>query len=164
MTSLLPDFWGKRHKAPGAFESLQDEIDRVFDQFRHDFKLPSLTTKNEIGMPQVMMPRIEVSETDGTLEVSAELPGVTEKDIDVTATDNMLTIKAEKKMETKEEKDNIFVSERSYGMFQRTIPLSFEIDPSSVEANFANGVLKVSLPKPPEVQQKSNKIEVKSAE
>ncbi len=162
MTSFLPDLWGKDHKLPTSFETLHDEIDRVFDQFRHEFKLPALFQKEGNGTLIALSPRIEVIETDKTLVVSAELPGVAEKDIDVSATENVLTIKAEKKMEKKDEKDNVFVSERSYGMFQRSMPLNFEIDPNTVDANFANGVLKVTLPKPPEAQQKTKKIAVKT--
>ena len=163
MTSLLPDLWGKDKKVPPTFETLHDEIDRVFNQFRRDFTLPNLFHKDSNGPSVALTPRIEVVDSENSLDVSVELPGVAEKDIDVSATDNVLTIKAEKKMETKDEKDNVFVSERSYGMFQRSMPLNFEIDPNKVDAKFTNGVLKITLPKPPEVQQKTKKIKVKPA-
>ena len=95
--------------------------------------------------------------------MTAELPGVDEKDIEVTLNDDLLTIKAEKKAE-KESKDKTFhLVERSYGAIQRTIPVPFAADPNKVEARFDKGVLKVTLPKPPGAAKKARSIKVKAA-
>jgi HSP20 family protein len=97
--------------------------------------------------------------------VTAELPGVEEKNIDVTVSGDQLIIKGEKKSEIdekKEEKGRTFRRvERSFGSFQRCMALPFEIDPDKVQASFKNGVLTLTVPKPTEVQKKARKIEVK---
>jgi len=95
--------------------------------------------------------------------VTAELPGVDEKDLDVTLINGMLTVRGEKRTERDEQdKDkNWHVVERSYGSFSRAIPLPFDPDPAKVEAKFDKGVLRIHLPKPAEVAQKQQKIEIK---
>jgi HSP20 family protein len=97
------------------------------------------------------------------IEVTAELPGVDEKDVDVTLANGVLTVRGEKKTERDEEdKDkNWHVVERSYSSFSRAIPLPFDPDPAKVEAKFDKGVLHIHLPKPAEIKQQ--KIEIKKA-
>src|SRR5262249_4584140 len=97
------------------------------------------------------------------IEVTAELPGVDEKDLDVTLADGVLTVRGEKKTARDEQdKDkNWHVVERSYGSFSRAIPLPFDPDPAKVEAKFDKGVLHIHLPKPAEVAKKQQKIEIK---
>ena len=92
--------------------------------------------------------------------MTAELPGVDDKDLDVTLTNGMLTVRGEKRTERDEQdKDkNWHVMECSYGSFSRAIPL-----PAKVEAKFDKGVLHIHLPKPAEVAQKQQKIEIKKA-
>jgi HSP20 family protein len=109
-----------------------------------------------------MAPRIDVSETKDALEVTAELPGIDEKDVEVTLSEGMLTIRGEKKTERDEQdaSKNWHVTERSYGAFSRSIALPFEPDAEKVEAKFEKGVLRVKLPKPPEVAKKQQKIEI----
>ena len=91
--------------------------------------------------------------------MTAELPGVDDKDLDVTLANGMLTVRGEKRTERHEQdKDkNWQVLERSYGSFSRTFPLPFDPDPAKVEAKFDKGVLRVRLPKPAEVAQKQPK-------
>jgi HSP20 family protein len=110
-------------------------------------------------------PRVDIAESKDAIEVTAELPGVDEKDLDVTLTNGMLTVRGEKKS-TRDEQDkdkNWHVVERSYGSFSRTIPLPFGPDPAKVEAKFDKGVLHIHLPKPAEVAKKQQKIEIKKA-
>lgn len=109
-----------------------------------------------------MAPTIDVSESDKELTVTAELPGVAEQDMNLSLENNVLTIKGEKRAETKkdDEEKKYHLVERSYGSFQRSIPLSFKADPDSVKANFKNGVLKITVQKPPEAAQKSNRIPI----
>ena len=97
--------------------------------------------------------------------MTAELPGVDEKDLDVTLANGMLTVRGEKKTARDEQdKDkNWHVVERSYGSFSRAIPLPFDPDPAKVEAKFDKGVLHIHLPKPAEVAKKQQKIEIKKA-
>ena len=95
--------------------------------------------------------------------MTAELPGVEEKDIELTLANGLLTIRGEKKTE-RDEKDtnkNWHVIERSYGAFSRSIALPFEPASDRVEAKFDKGVLWVHLPKPPEVASKQQRIAIK---
>ena len=113
----------------------------------------------------MLSPKVDVAETKDAIEVTAELPGVDEKDLDVTLADGMLTVRGEKRT-ARDEQDrdkNWHVVERSYGSFSRAIPLPFDPDPAKVEAKFDKGVLHIHLPKPAEVAKKQQKIEIKKA-
>ena len=110
-----------------------------------------------------LSPKIDIAESKDAIEVTAELPGVDENDLDVTLVNGMLTVRGEKRTERDEQdKDkNWHVVERSYGSFSRAIPLPFDPDPAKVEAKFDKGVLHIHLPKPAEVAQRQQKIEIK---
>ncbi|MGI9498684.1 MAG: Hsp20/alpha crystallin family protein [Geminicoccaceae bacterium] len=138
------------------FRTLQRRMDRLFDDFAGDYHWPFTNGRG------AMTPTIDVSETDKEVKVEAELPGVDEKDIDVTLTDNMLTIKGEKKQE-KEEKKDFHLTERSYGSFSRSMALPFDADPAKIKAAFKDGLLTITLPKPPEVKAKVKKIAIGKA-
>ncbi|RME46463.1 MAG: Hsp20/alpha crystallin family protein, partial [Deltaproteobacteria bacterium] len=92
-------------------------------------------------------PSVNVKETDKGFEVTAEIPGVDEKDIDLSLSRNALTIKGEKKMEHEEKEEGYYRMERSFGAFTRTIPFPVEVDPDGVEATYRKGVLTVQVPK-----------------
>ncbi|MBN9598608.1 MAG: Hsp20/alpha crystallin family protein [Afipia sp.] len=136
----------------GPFTALQQEIDRLFDGFTRNFTG---------GMPQALVPSMDVSETDREIEITAELPGLEEKDVQLNVADNLLTIRGEKK-NLREEKDKDYrLVERSYGSFSRTIELPAGVDADSIKATISKGVLKVTVPKPAPAVAK--KIEVKTA-
>lgn len=147
--------------AADPFFRLQHEMNRLFDDAFAGF---GLATRFSPEPADFRSPRIDVRETDSALEVEAELPGVDEKDIDVQLTDNVLTIRGEKRFERKDEKNGEYrLIERSFGSFARSIPAPFDVDPDAVEATFRNGVLKLTLPKPPGAASRTRKIEVKRA-
>lgn len=89
------------------------------------------------------------------------MPGLEEKDIEVNLRDNAVSISGEKRSEYKEEDRGRAYTERSYGRFQRTIPLDAEVDADKVQASFKNGVLAITLPKNPAAKDKARRIEVK---
>jgi HSP20 family protein len=153
---FLPDVFG-RYSGSDMFSNLQREIDRVFSDFGRG--LPAL---GDFGKGAMSL-KVNVAETDKTVEVTAEIPGVDAKDIDVQLEGGVLTIKGEKKEEKDEKQKDYHVVERSYGMFQRSFTLPADVDDGKVEASFDKGVLKVVLPKTPTAESKSQKIEVKSA-
>jgi HSP20 family protein len=157
--SLLPNLWGDDKGRHDIFSSLHKEIDRVFDDFTRGGKWPFSAAANGEGE---ITPHIDVSETDGEVEVSAELPGVEEKEIDVSLTDDILTIKAEKKSETEKSEKEYRLIERTYGTFQRSMRLPCPVVADKVKAEFKNGVLTIKLPKSPDVQEKTQKIAVKA--
>ncbi|MER9025497.1 Hsp20/alpha crystallin family protein [Mesorhizobium sp. M0815] len=90
------------------------------------------------------------------------MPGLEQKDVELELRDNTLSITGEKRSEQKEGDGGRTYSERSYGRFQRTIPLETEIDADKVQATFRNGVLAVELPKNPAAKDKTRRIEVKA--
>ncbi|HEY0071404.1 MAG TPA: Hsp20/alpha crystallin family protein [Chloroflexia bacterium] len=106
-------------------------------------------------------PAINVTESDGEYKVTAELPGMDEQDIELSLHKDYLTIKGEKKQEHEDKGNGYHRVERSYGSFQRTIPLPQEVDPDQVAANFQKGVLTITLPKLPEVQSGAKRIAIK---
>jgi len=162
MTSLLPSLWGRSDDNNKSLNSLQREIDKVFEDFGRGFGMTPFPGFAEPGN-RMLSPNIDVKETDKTIELTAELPGVSEKDVEVTIADNMLTIRGEKKAEKKEDKDNYHLLERTYGSFQRSLRLPFDAKAEDVDAQFKDGVLKVILAKPPEVAARTQKVEIKSS-
>ena len=139
------------------FMSLQREIDRLFDDFTRGF--PSFPAFGN-GKAD-LMPSTDVTETDKDIEITAELPGLEEKDVQINVADNLLTIRGEKKAEKEEKDKNYRLVERSYGSFERTLDLPNGVNPDAIKASITKGVLTVTVPKPAPAQSK--KIEVKAA-
>ena len=158
--SLVPFGWGggsltRRPAAEDPFWGFRREVDRLFDDF-FSGRSPTRWPGDGIDL------RLDVSETDKELTIAAELPGVDEKDVEVTLADDLLTIRGEKKREHTQRNGDYHMVERSYGSFARSLRLPFRVDQDKVEAKFEKGVLTISLPKPPEIQQSTKRIEIKS--
>lgn len=152
------------------FAQLRQDIDRLFDDFwggsrrgmtsrLFDFEPLAKGLRGQMGFVE---PKVDVAETDHEYEITAELPGLDEKDVDVSLSDGILTIRGEKKSETEEKKKDYYRVERSYGSFQRSFSLPDSIDEDKIGASFEKGVLKLTLPKSAEAQKKQRKIAVKS--
>lgn len=158
--SWLPSLWGDGRELRDPFASLRKQMDELFDDF-------SATGRAVRPFGGGFAPRIDVSETDKELRVTAELPGVEQKDIEVVLVGDTLTIKGEKRTESEEKKDEkgrmFHRVERTYGAFQRAIALPFEADTDKVDAKFRDGVLTVTVQKPAEVLKQTRKIEIKKA-
>lgn len=139
------------------FLSLHREVNRLFDDvFRgFDSRLPSLGRFSSFGGN---WPRVEISDGEKEIRVTAEVPGLEEKDIEVLLDDGVLTLKGEKRSET-EDKDRQF-SERFYGRFERRVPLGYDVEEDKVSAAFKNGVLTVTLPKTERAQTKAKRIAI----
>lgn len=164
--SLIP-FGGDRSRSlsrpvesADPFFRLHTEMNRLFDEAFAGFAPAAYGAG--FGHSYAAGPRIDVRETDKTLEIEAELPGVDEENVDVELADNILTIRGEKKGR-REEKENggYRLSERSYGAFSRSIALPYDVDADKADAVFRNGVLKLTLQKPAEVQAKTRKISLR---
>jgi HSP20 family protein len=132
------------------FGVMRREMERLFDTFSSDWPASAASGFSS--------PKVDVAETEKGLEISAELPGIDQKDISLDLADGILTLKAEheEKKEEKDEKKHYHVVERSHGSFMRRFPIPFEPDADSVEARFDKGVLQVTVPrsKAPEKQVK----------
>lgn len=150
------------------FDRLRNEIDRLFDDFgmgpwrsafgRGAFDIEPFW-RGEISWGKV--PAVDIAESEKGYEITAELPGIDEKNVEVKYANGTLTIKGEKKAEKAEKKENCYLSERSYGSFQRSFRVPDGVDPDKVEASFKNGVLTVTLPKTAEAQKQEKRIEIK---
>ena len=142
---LIP--WSKPQQLAPArdsfdpFLTLHREMNRLFDDVFRGFGRPGLSPSME---GRFAWPKVELSETDKALTVSAELPGMTEKDVQVEIANGVLTIRGEKKAEHNGE--GRYFSERYYGAFERQIPVE-DVREDKAEASFKNGILTVSLPK-----------------
>jgi HSP20 family protein len=138
------------------FLTLHREMNRLFDNAFRGFEIAPFGSDRLIDR-SISWPHIEVSETDKEVRVTAELPGLEQKDIEVELTNGILAIRGEKKTET-EDRNRLF-SERYYGRFERRIPVD-EVEQDKVSASFKNGVLTVTLPKSPSAQERVRKITI----
>ncbi|MEN3377845.1 MAG: hypothetical protein V7604_3200 [Hyphomicrobiales bacterium] len=136
--------------------ALHREMNRLFDDVFRGFDLTPFGSDRFFNAG-INWPNIEVSETDKDVKVTAELPGLEEKDVDVELANGVLAIRGEKKIET-DDKDRLF-SERYYGRFERRIPVD-DVEGDKVAASFNNGVLTVTLPKSQTAQQKVKRIAI----
>ena len=137
--------WRQRGTQIRPFTNLQSEINSLFDGLWQGFDLEPV--QNQIFAPSTFRPVVDVSETDTSYEIRAELPGLEENDIELTLSDGALTLKGEKKVEHEETKTDIRVSERAYGSFHRSFSLSPEADVGNITAAFDKGLLTVTVPK-----------------
>jgi HSP20 family protein len=147
---------------------LRDEMDRMFDDFVGRFPgwggrmLSTEPMRRFERMFGTNLTAVDLVETDTAYELTAELPGLDEKDVEVGVTDNILTLKGEKKEERDEKTAGMHVSERRYGTFQRSFTLPEDADPEQIAASFKKGVLKITCPKRPGAQKEAKKIEIKT--
>jgi len=156
-------------EAWAPFESLRREIDRVFDSFHHGaLRVPFARSAMEAApswsqaLGWGIAPAVDVSEKDKGYQITAELPGLDEKDIEVTLANGRLTIRGEKKEEKEEREKSYYLSERRYGSFTRSFQVPEGVDGDAITARFAKGVLTVTLPKTAEARKSAKKIAVKA--
>jgi HSP20 family protein len=122
-----------------------EDLARVERRMRRLFEEPFGLDLFTEGMG--WMPPVEVVETDTSIEVTAELPGMAKEDVDINLQNNVLTIRGEKREEKTETEREPFLYERYYGSFQRAFNLPAPVEEGKVKAEFRNGVLKIHLPK-----------------
>jgi len=139
------------------FLQLHREMNRLFDDVFSGLGsgMPGLATRG-LGWPSV-----EMVETEQGLRVSAELPGLDDKDVELTIDDGVLTLRGEKRAETTDRERGY--SERSYGRFERVIALPFAVEEDKAEASFKNGVLSVTLPRSAKASEHGRRIAINGA-
>lgn len=130
---------------------LQHEMNRLFGRFFAD--------NTPFFEPFTAFPPVSVSENDKAFTVTAEIPGIAADELDVRVDGTMLTIRGEKKNEKKEEKDNWYRMERSYGSFIRRIELPSAVDTAHAEASLDKGVLTLKLPRAASDKAKAIKVQ-----
>lgn len=151
----VPSIFREDNRDP--FLSLHREVNRLFDDVLRTSGLLSFGRASAVG---AAWPNVEITDNDKEIKVTAEVPGLEEKDVEVLLADGVLTVKGEKRSET-EDKDRQF-SERYYGRFERRIPLGLEVEEDKIDARFKNGVLTVTLPKTEKAQSQVKRIAIKS--
>ncbi len=136
------------------FRGLSRFIDDVIDEF---VRSPLFSVaKERTGM---IIPPVDVSETDDEIVVTSELPGMKKEDIKLSLEDNVLTISGEKKEEREEKEKNFHLLERSFGSFRRSVSLPTSIEAGKVKASYKDGVLTVTIPKKEGAKPKEIKVE-----
>jgi len=145
-----------RRDSDHPFALFRKEFDDLFDTFFRSFDMQPF--EGRIG---AFSPKVDVTENEKEFNISAELPGMDDKDIDVSLQNDMLTIRGEKKEEKEDKGKDYYRMERSYGYFSRTIPLPVEVETDKVDAKFKKGVLTITLPKTAKAVAETKKISVK---
>jgi HSP20 family protein len=153
--SPVPSFYRDEDRDP--FMALHREMNRMIDDAFRGFetRMPMLSG---FSSPRANWPSVEIADSEKEIRVTAEIPGMDEKDIEVLLDDGVLTLRGEKRSET-EDKERHF-SERFYGRFERRIPLGYEVEEDKVNAAFHNGILSVTLPKTQRAQTKAKRIAI----
>jgi HSP20 family protein len=137
-----------------SFGALQREFDRAFHDFGRMLDAPFFRS--------VGAPRMDVSETESELIVECDLPGVKAEEVDISLDGDRLAIRGERSAEREEKGKTFHIAERSFGAFSRSLALPFEPNAEDVDARFEDGVLKISVKKPPAQATTTQKIAIKS--
>lgn len=158
--SIIPaekkDIGAEREEYNPLF-SLRREMNSLFDNFFSGFEFKPFS-----GGVGAFSPSVDVKESASDVRVTAELPGVNEKDIEVSLSKDSLTIRGEKQEEKEDRGRGYYRMERSFGSFSRTLPLPAEVDTEKARAEFKKGVLTVTLPKTSRAIKETKKIPVKA--
>ena len=163
MRDLIPwnrgrDVAPRRYGTEHPLTTFQRDLDRMFEDLWQGFDLPMVG--RFAGERGLISPKLDMHETDTEVVVNTEHPGMEEKDVEVVLGDNILTIKGEKKAEHEEKEKGYAYTERSYGSFERRIPIDTEVVSDKVDAAFKNGVLTVNLPKKPEARKHFKRVPI----
>ncbi len=132
--------------------TLREKMNRLFEE--------AFTTRGEEKdlVASTWTPSVDIYETENALILSAEVPGIDEKDIEIKIEDSTLTLKGERKFEKETKEENYHRIERAYGSFYRSFTLPHYIDQDNIKAEHENGVLKITMPKKPELKPRKVKI------
>ncbi|SCX94966.1 MULTISPECIES: Hsp20/alpha crystallin family protein [unclassified Pseudomonas] len=151
------------------FEKLRQQVDRLFDDFNRGTGLSPFSRglfdvepfwRREFSMSS--LPAVDISEKEKSFEITAELPGMDQKDIEIRLANGNLIIKGEKKDTKEEKRKGYHLSERHYGSFERVFNLPKGVDSDKIEAQFSKGVLTLTLPKKPEALKADKVVPIKA--
>jgi len=163
--NFLPSLWSQSdvpspQEENHPFFGIRRDMNRLFDDFFRGLDVAPLIAAGE--RLSRFVPSLDVRENDKKVNINVELPGMDEKDVEVLLTDNSLTLKGEKKEDKEDKGKDYYHMERSYGSFQRVIPLPEGIDAKKAEAKFKKGILSITLAKTEQTKAKAQKIEIKA--
>ena len=151
-----------RREEDNPFMALHESMNRLFEDFFSDFEGVFRTPGAGLSVRRTFgsLPRLDVAEGEQEVTVTADLPGLTEKDVEVSVDNDLLTIRGRRGEEREDKKRSYHVMERSYGEFHRVIPIPPDTDPAKAKAAFKNGVLTLVLPKKPEARSQRKQIPI----
>ncbi len=152
--SLAP--WRRRDEWVDLQRSMNRMMRDLFEEEEFNWPSPDLGAGTAI-----FTPRMDLQELDDKIVLSAELPGLCEKDVEVSVDKEVLVIKGEKREEKEAKKVGRSFSERRYGAFERAIRLPASVDKEKVSAKFDQGVLTIEVPRTPEAKREVKKIPIK---
>ena len=161
--NLIPLQWDRydtygNHNYDKALFSLDKSMERFLNPVNTDYLGNSFFDFRPVE--QNKFPKVDITETNNNFLITAELPGLDEKNVDLTLDDGTLTINGEKKTETEDTQGEFYSRERSYGKFQRSFEVPTIIDQNKIVASFVKGVLTVTMPKTPEAKKEVKKIPI----
>ena len=142
------------------FDALRRQIDRVFEEFPLRKSVTEFEPFERFLAGGPATPPVDLVEKDKAYEITAELPGLDDKNVEIKLSNGVLTISGEKKEEKEEKEEGYYFSERRYGSFKRAFRLPEGVDADKIEASFDKGVLTIRLPKTPEAQKAEKKIAI----
>jgi HSP20 family protein len=160
--ALVP--WRDKSPAPreeyhDPFLAFRREVDRMFDDFFSGFG------RRAVGPPfgswSAATPSMDLTENDKEIVLTAEMPGLDEKDFEVTVSGD-LTLKGEKKDEHEHRNGDVYYMERRFGSFSRSVRLPFELKDEKVDARYEKGLLTIRVPKPADLQRQARRIDVRT--
>jgi HSP20 family protein len=164
--ALVP--WREKSGSPASREDYHDpflsfrrEVDRIFDDFFSGFGPRAVGSA--VGSWGAPTPSMDVTENDKEIVITAEMPGLDDKDFEVTVAGDLLTLKGEKKAQHEQRNDDGYYIERRFGSFSRSVRLPFEVKDEEVEADYEKGLLTIRVPKPADMQREARRIEVRTA-
>ena len=164
-TSRAVDKAAAGHRAMHPGMSLNENMNRVFDNYFGDSIYAPFARSPSSGIlsrsPGIITPKVDITESEKDIKLTAELPGMDEDDIELVFSDGMLTIKGEKSYEREDENENVHVMGRSYGSFKRSFKVPDYVMSGKIDAKFDKGVLTVTMPRRPDQAKAEKKIKIK---
>ncbi len=133
--------------------TLRERMNRLFED-----AVSTARSEEKDMISSSWAPAVDIYEDEKQLVLTAEIPGIDEKDVEIKIEDNTLSIHGERKLEKETKEENYHRIERAYGSFYRSFTLPNHIDQDKIQAEHENGVLKISMPKRPELQPRKVKI------
>lgn len=163
--ALVP--WRDKSQTPAPredyadpFLSVRRDVDRIFDDFFNGF---GRALGSPSGSWMTPTPSIDLTENEKEIVVTAEMPGLEEKDFEATVSGDVLTLKGEKKAEHERRNgDAYYVERHRFGSFSRSVRLPFEVKDEKVDARYEKGVLTIRVPKPADMQRRARRIDVRT--
>lgn len=143
--------------APWALDSMHRQLENWMD------RAFAASNGESLERRLTLTPRMEIAETGKGYELTADMPGMRDKDVDISVSNDVLTIAGERSYEQESEDRSVHLSERGFGAFKRSFSLPDDVDQDQIHARLKNGVLAIVLPKTEEVAPPSRQIKVKAS-